>query len=310
MALKVGLGLPTLGELGSAENVKKIASFAESEGFDSVWVIERQLWPINPQTPYPVTPDGSFPTIYQKILDPIETLTFVAGITSKIKLGTGVVDMLYYNPTILAKRLATLDNLSEGRLLAGLGVGHSKDEFQAVGVPFEKRGERADEFLEVLRKIWTEDIVEHKGKYFSIPKSKIGPKPFQKPFPPIYLGGFSHKTFERIIKFGARGWLGVPLPDIDTFAQSIKALKEAAKNAGRDPRTIEFPTLIAPEVSEADKGQNRNLFNGSIDEIASDIKRLEEIGVDHVFVQFEFSTHGQDIQKTMQYGKRLLGKVR
>ncbi len=147
MHLKIGFSLPHMGSVASAENIAKAARFAESENFDSIWVIDRILWPAEPQTPYPPSPDGSWPEVYQTVIDPISTLTYVAAITEKITLATGIIDMLYQNPLILANRLAALDNLSKGRLLLGFGNGHSKDEFDAAGVPFEKRGERADEFL-------------------------------------------------------------------------------------------------------------------------------------------------------------------
>ena len=117
-----------------------MAQNAESEGFDSLWVFERLLWPINPQTPYPGTPDGSLPSEYQIIFDPLETLTFVAANTNKIALGTSVIDMLFHNPVVLARRFATLDVLSEGRAIAGLGIGWSKDEYQVSNIPFKDRG--------------------------------------------------------------------------------------------------------------------------------------------------------------------------
>src|SRR3712207_2271635 len=121
--------------------------------------------------------------------DPLETLTFAAANTNKISLGTAVIDMLFHNPVILARRFATLDVLSEGRAIAGLGIGWSKDEYQASNIPYENRGKRADEFIQALKKIWTEDVVEFKGEYYNIPASKIGPKPIQHPHIPIYLGG-------------------------------------------------------------------------------------------------------------------------
>ena len=162
--MKMVFSLPHMGSIATPQNIAKAATFGDSEGFDSVWVIDRILWPKEPQTPYPPSPDGSWPTVYQRVYDPIETLTFVAGITQRVQLATGIIDMLYQNPVILANRLATLDNLSEGRLFLGLGLGHSKDEFQAAGVPFEKRGQRANEFLKVLKAIWYNDTVEFSGE--------------------------------------------------------------------------------------------------------------------------------------------------
>lgn len=179
---------------------------AEEQGLDSLWVAERLLWPIKPQTPYPATPDGSLPTFYQNILDPLETLSFVAANTSKIALGTSVIDMLFHNPVILARRFATLDILSEGRAICGLGLGWSKDEYQAANTGFSDKGKRADEFVKALKKIWTEDIVEFKGQFYNIPASKIGPKPIQEPYIPIHRGGYVSKTFSRIVNH-ADGWL-------------------------------------------------------------------------------------------------------
>ena len=216
MSLKIGFSLPHMGKVASPENISRAAIFAETEGFDSLWVIDRILWPSEPQTPYPPSPDGSWPEIYQTVFDPISTLTYVAGITKRIKLATGIVDMLYQNPLIFANRIAALDNFSKGRLLLGLGIGHSKDEFDAAGVPFENRGERVDEFLKVLSEIWYNYSVEFNGKYYTIPKSIIGPKPYQKKIP-TFLAGFTSKALDRIINSEANGWVGIPQLDLDAF---------------------------------------------------------------------------------------------
>ena len=130
ITLKVGITLPQAGQQATRENVIHVAQNAESEGFDSVWVFERLLWPLKPQTPYPGTSDGSLPTFSQNVFDPLETLTYVAANTNKIALGTSVIDMLFHNPVVLARRFATLDVLSEGRAIAGFGIGWSKDEYQ------------------------------------------------------------------------------------------------------------------------------------------------------------------------------------
>jgi len=304
MTLKIGFSLPHMGSLASAENIAFAARYAESEGFDSLWVIDRILWPAEPQTPYPPSPDGSWPEIYQTVIDPISTLTYVAGLTQKIKLATGIVDMLYQNPLLLANRFAALDNLSKGRLLLGLGNGHSKDEYDAAGVPFEKRGERADEFLQVLNKIWYNDTVEHKGKYYTIPKSVIGPKPYQEKIP-LYLAGFSPKALDRVISSNANGWVGIPQLGLDDFKQGQEQLRKAAKELGRDPNSIEFPVLVFPEVTEKKLGADRLPMNGSIKQIAEDILELENLGVDHVNLVFDFGSHATDLNKRLQYAKQI-----
>ncbi len=302
--MKIGFSLPHMGGIATAENIAYAARFGETEGFDSLWVIDRILWPSEPQTPYPPSPDGSWPEIYQNVIDPIETLTYVAGITQKIKLATGIVDMLYQNPLLLANRLASLDNLSKGRLLLGFGNGHSKDEFDAAGVPFEKRGERADEFLQVLNKIWYNDTVEHKGKYYTIPKSIIGPKPYQEKIP-IYLAGFSPKALNRIISSNASGWVGIPQLDLGAFQAGQEQLRKTAKEQGRDSNTLEFPVLLFPEVSEVDLGTDRQPMNGSITQIAQDIQGFEKLGVTHVNLVFDFGSVANDLKKRLEYAKQI-----
>ncbi len=302
--LKIGFSLPHMGSLATAENIAYAARFGETEGFDSLWVIDRILWPAEPQTPYPPSPDGSWPKIYQNVIDPIETLTYVAGITQKIKLATGIVDMLYQNPLLLANRLAALDNLSKGRLQLGLGLGHSKDEFQAAGVPFENKGERADEFLQVLNKVWYDDIIEHKGKFYSIPKSVIGPKPYQEKIP-IYLAGFAPKALNRIISSNANGWVGIPQLDLGAFKVGQEQLRKTAKEQGRDPNTLEFPVLLFPEVTEVDLGTDRQPMNGSITQIAQDIQGFEKLGVTHVNLVFDFGSIANDLKKRLEYAKQI-----
>ncbi|HZB73105.1 MAG TPA: LLM class flavin-dependent oxidoreductase, partial [Nitrososphaeraceae archaeon] len=172
--MKVGLFLPHAGENVTTENILYVATEAEKEGIDSIWVLDRLLWPIQPRTPYVASPDGSLPAAYQHVLDPLAALTYVAAVTEQISLGTSVIDMFFQNPVLLSKRFTALDILSDGRAIAGLGIGWSKDEYEVSGIPYKERGARADEYLEVLKKIWTNDVVEFKGRFYNIPASKIG----------------------------------------------------------------------------------------------------------------------------------------
>jgi probable F420-dependent oxidoreductase len=291
--MKMGLALPHLGPEATKENILQIAVDAEKEGIDSLWVAERLLWPLNPRTPYPASPDGSLPTFYQNVFDPLGTLTFVAAHTNKIALGTSVIDMLFHNPIILARRFATLDVLSKGRSIAGLGIGWSKDEYQVSNIPFEKRGKRADEFVQVLKKVWTDDVVEFKGQYYNIPASKIGPKPVQKPHIPIYLGGYVPNTFARIAKH-ADGWLASLGGPLDFLDNSIKSLKNQASKENRSPNEIKILTLTFPQISQVKSNseekygqQSQRLpLTGTIEEIGRDIHRIKEMGVEHIMFAF------------------------
>ena len=303
--MKAGILLPHLGEPATRENVLYIAKEAEREGLDSVWVIERLLWPLKPQSPYGGIPDMPIPTEYQNILDPLETLTYVAGNTERISLGTCIIDMLYHSPVVLARRFATLDILSGGRVIAGFGIGWSKDEFDVSGIPFKRRGARASEFLQALKRIWTDDVVEFKGQFYNIPPSKIGPKPMQKPHPPILLGGFTPKTFPRIVKY-ADGWIPIAgIGPLEQLEQSINGLREEARKANKNPSDIRVVVLTYPNVStSSSSNQQRMPMSGTVDQIGSDIERIKSMGAERIIFGYAFSPLGKDMKKMIEITKQ------
>jgi len=306
--MKVGITLPNLGPQATRENVLKLATQAEKEGFDSLWTITRILWPLKPQSAYRATPDGSLPIEYQNVLDPLDVLVYVAANTNNIALGRSVADIFFYTPIMLAKRFATLDVLSQGRVISGLGLGWSKDEYQASNIPFMNRGQRADEFIQVMKKIWTDDIVEFKGKYYDIPASKIDPKPIQKPHIPIYLGGFSPNTFSRIVKYDLNGWLGVVGGPLEYTENFVKAIKEQASQAKKNPDNFRIIMMTYPNVKEGESSKNdKNRFplSGTIDEIGSDIQRVKGMGVDHIIFGYNFLPIGRDVVKMIEISKEL-----
>lgn len=272
--MKYGLSLPQVGALASAEAIRSVAERAEQVGYDSLWVLERTLRPVQPVIPYPATPDGLLPDEYKVVFDPVECLTFAAAATSKIGLGTSVLVLSNHHPLILARRLATLDQLCNGRLICGFGVGWSKDEIDAAGVRFETRGRRANEFVQAMKAIWGNDPVEFRGEFFQIPKSDIGPKPVQKPHPPIIFGGFVGKTFERVIDYGD-GWnpSGVPLEHLSGM---IESLRGAVRAKGK--KLEDFPVYY-----RAFFHPNREQF-----------QQLEQMGVDHVILDLSFGISSVD----------------
>lgn len=311
--MKAGILLPHIGDNATKENVLYVAKEAEEEGLDSVWALERLLWPLKPQTPYAASPDGSLPTEYQNVLDPLETLTYLAANTERISLGTSIIDMLFHNPVVLARRFATLDNLSGGRTIAGFGLGWSKDEYDVSGIPYKHRGKRADEFLQVLKRVWTDDVVEFQGKFYSIPASRIGPKPVQRPHPPILLGGFSPNTFLRIIKY-ADGWMPVAgFGPLDQLELAINGLRESARalNNNKDPSNVSVVVLTYPNVIESPSNssssqQQRLPMSGTIDQIGSDIERIKGMdGVEHIIFGYAFSQIGMDVRKMVELSKQL-----
>jgi probable F420-dependent oxidoreductase len=308
--MKVGILLPHVGENATRESVLYITKQAEEEGLDSIWAIERLLWPVKPQTPYGGIPNAPIPVEYQNVLDPLDTLTYLAANTDRISLGTSIIDMLLHNPVVLARRFATLDVLSGGRVIAGFGLGWSKDEFDVSGIPFRHRGARADEYLQVLKRIWTDDVIEFRGQFYNIPASKIGPKPVQKPHPPILLGGFSPNTFSRVLNH-ANGWLPIAgFGPLEQLEQAISGLREASSKANKNPSDIRVVVLSYPNVLDSysqssSSNQQRSPMSGTIDQIGTDIDRIKAMGAEHMIFGYAFSPIGKDMKKMMEVTKQL-----
>jgi probable F420-dependent oxidoreductase len=229
------------------------------------------------------------------VLDPLETLTFAAAHTKTIALGTSVLDIPYHNPVMLARRLTTLDQLSNGRLRLGLGLGWSKDEMDAMGADMKKRGAMADEFLPVLKAVWTSNPVEFHGKFYHVPKSYIGPKPVQKPHPPIYLAAYAPAALKRLAAM-ANGWNPVGIP-VDGMAQMFGTVKQMAKDAGRDPSSLELVVRANLEITDKPLPKERWIFSGNMDQIKEDLAGCRSIGADEVHFDPTFSPGAQSLER-------------
>jgi probable F420-dependent oxidoreductase len=277
--MRIGFSLPLHGKAARPEGILTIARRAEALGFESLWVWERLLSPLAPKAPYPL--GGALPEAFRSVLDPLEVLTFVAGHTERVTLGTSVLILPWHNPALLGRRLATIDQLSRGRLRLGFGVGWLPDEFDAVGVPWAERGKRADEALRVLKAIWTTDPVEFSGTYYHIPRSYMGPKPLQKPHPPLYLGAYTPPAMRRLAR-EANGWtpVGIPLSGIPQILETLKAM---AREERRRPETLEVVVRANLQPSEKPLGRDRPDFHGTLEQIGEDVARAREAGATELF---------------------------
>jgi probable F420-dependent oxidoreductase len=221
----------------------------------------------------------------------VETLTFAAAHTSRIALATGVLNLPWYNPVLLARRLTTLDILSGGRLRAGFGIGWSPDEYEAAGATWQDRGKRADESIEVLKKIWTTDPVEFHGKHYRIAKSFIGPKPVQKPHPPIYMAAFTPSAMKRVAA-AADAWLpvGIPLSGVGAMFDGIKKM---AKAAGRDPSALELIVTAGVEIHKTPIEKERMEFTGTIEQIGEDFAAARKLAAAEIAIYAQFLPPGE-----------------
>ncbi len=176
--MKIGFGLPNFGRYGTREIVLALSREAETLGYDSLWVGERLLFPTNPKTLQGGRP---WPDAYRQSLSTLETLVFAAAVTEKVRLGTSTLDLPFHNPVHLAKEIATLDVLSNGRAIIGAGQGWSEDEYDASGVPFSQRTGRLVEIIKMLNALWGPDPVEFHGKYYNLDSASFNPKPILQP---------------------------------------------------------------------------------------------------------------------------------
>ena len=297
--MKIGFSLPNLGPVATDEAVRKVAQRAEALGYQSLWTADRLLFPVKPRTPYPVTPDGSLPEFYKQVLDPLESLTYAAATTTTIGLGTSVLDIPFYNPVVLARRLTTLDVLSNGRLRVGLGLGWSQDEMDAAGASMKQRGAMADEFIQVLKAIWTTNPVEFQGKFYQVPKSFIGPKPLQKPHPPIYLAAFAPPAMKRLATM-ADGWNPTGIP-ADGMAQMFASLQQMAKEADRNPSSLAMVVRGNLQITDQPLGKDRVIFAGSMEQIKEDIAACRRIGAAEVILDPGFTAGGQSLERRLAF---------
>jgi len=303
--MKVGLVVPQFGINATKENLIRFVQIAEREGFESLWVYDRMLYAVNPQQPYAATPNKKeWPEYFKNVLDPLTTLAFIAANSSKVNLGTCVIDMVFHNPITLAKEFTTIDILSEGRMICGFGIGWSKDEYLAANIPYEKRGERANEILQAMKKVWTDDIVEFNGNFYKIPKSIINPKPVQKPHPNILLGGFSPKTFERMVKY-ADGYIGALAGSFEYFTNSITIFNDFIAQSSKSRKDFDLTVLTYPYILNRSSKSDRVPMTGrTIDEIGSDLSRLKNLGVDRVILAVN-AEKDYDVNKTIEFVKEL-----
>jgi probable F420-dependent oxidoreductase len=282
--MKIGFFLPHMGQAAEPSSIVRVARRAEELGYDSVWVTERLLYPVDPKTSYY---GGPLPEVYKRIFDPLMTLTFVAAQTSRICLGTSVLDIPFYNPVLLARQLTALDVLSAGRLKVGLGLGWSADEYEATGADSTVRGARADEFLKVLLAIWTTDPAEFHGRFFSLPRSIIQPKPVQKPHPPLYLAASSPPSLRRAATF-ADGWLPVGATP-DQLRSTSTQLASLAREAGRDPKSIKVVARYNVVVTQKTRSEGMPAFTGTLDQIRADATAVKAASPDELILDSTFS---------------------
>jgi len=287
MPMKFGLFSTNAYACSYPDVVAGVARAAEAAGFESLWGGEHVVLPDPQAPPSPMGP-------HDRILDPIIALTYCAAVTQRVRLGTGIIILPQRNPLVLAKELASLDALSAGRLIFGIGVGYLEPEFRALGAPFEQRGAVTDEYLAAMRAIWSQARPAYQGRFVSFADVQAHPQPVQRPHPPIVIGGRTAAAFRRAVQHG-HGWYGFAL-DADGTARALEGLREAAQ---RYPRPA---ALGALEISiTPGRGAGVDLAGA---------EKFAALGVHRLILMPSPKLDGAGLERFVEdVGTRLVGRV-
>ncbi|MER3445357.1 MAG: LLM class F420-dependent oxidoreductase [Candidatus Dadabacteria bacterium] len=274
--MQFGITIPILRNVEAHANIE-IAKRAEGLGFDSIWASD-----------HIIVPNQYVGRFSETFYDPFVILASIAAYTSKIKLGTSVIVLPYRNPIAVAKAAATLDALSNGRLIFGVASGWLKEEFDILSVSFHERGKRTDEYIRIFKELWENYDPKFEGEFYSFSDIKFYPKPYQKPRPPIWIGGNSRKAIRRAVELGD-GWQPVGLSP-EEMEGELNYLKRIANEWGRESSTIVFSLrsrlhILSTGEKQSGKIESRRhpfLFYGTSEEITDYIWRFKDIGISHI----------------------------
>ncbi|MBA2682374.1 MAG: TIGR03619 family F420-dependent LLM class oxidoreductase [Ktedonobacteraceae bacterium] len=280
--MDIGIALPHMGAEASPALITSFAQEAERLGYASLWAGERLLRPRH-FVAYG-HPSNPTPEHFKNVYDPLETLSYIAAKTERIKLGTSVINAFFHVPVVLGRRFATLDQFSQGRVIAGIGQGWMKDEFDTANVPWQRRGNGFEDYIAALRAVWGPDPVEYEGRHYRIIESDIGPKPLQPHGPPLLLGTSTPALLERAARLAdginpvARSW--------DALEQIAHEFPERVQQAGRNPQAMQIIVRSNGQISASPLPESRPPLSGSLEQIREDIQRLAGLEITHVFFDF------------------------
>jgi probable F420-dependent oxidoreductase len=306
--MKLGLRLPQRVGTDLRNDVTEVARTAERAGFDSLWTWERLLFPENPRGHF--TPGAPWPSAYRQAADPLALLAAAAVVTERVRLGTSVMIAGLHHPLQLAKSFATLDQLSGGRAIAGLGTGWAVDEFDALGVPKSERGRIVDETLEVFDAAWGADPVNYRGRRTLIENAYVLPKPASSI--PVLLagdvdvtaeGGPNRRVLDRIAR-RADGWLPLFPSAGEAGAQKLSKawdlIRETASNAGRDASKMEMIVVGNVTFTESELGADRWGFAGTQEQVLEDIAAAAKAGADELILDLNLQDWWQNSRQMVE----------
>lgn len=290
--MQIGIQLAQNGSTANPAAVRSFVTAAESLGYHSVWVMDRLIAPLEPSVGYAGS-DLELPREHGTSLEPLSALTYAAALSERVQLGTSVLVGPWYRPALLARSLTTLDVLSEGRLVVGLGLGWSPEEFAAAGVPMQRLGARQEELLDVLDAWWGPNPVSYAGTEMEIAPSGVGLKPVRRP--PVLLAAFSQQGLERVAR-RADGWLPVAIP-VSVVPAMFAEVRDLAASYGRNPDALQLVVRADIHLSERARSGDRASYHGSLDQVAEDLRATQRAGVHEVVLALNGD---RDVDETLE----------
>lgn len=274
--MQIGLFLPTASPFADPDWLRTIGTEVESRGIDTVWIPEHVVQFSDYASKYPYSPDGKIPSGPQSgMLEPFTTLSFLAACTTSVRLGTAICLLAQRNPVYAAKEISNLDWLSKGRVDLGVGVGWLREEYEAVGVPWERRGPRTEECVAVLKTLWCDDVSSYEGEFYDFRECSMYPKPVQDPHPPVHFGGESPAAISRAARIG-QGWHTFGrLPE--DLPKALELLDGELERSGRTRSG--FQVTASPYLHPVDPGMVDRYVETGIDQLTLMLLAFSPSGV-------------------------------
>lgn len=309
--MEFGVFLPISGRAAGPETLMEAARQAEALGYSSVWAADRIIIPWKINTLYPYSTDQRFIVPPDRpFLEPLTCLAFLASCTKRIRLGMSVLVLPYRHPVYSAKVATTIDQLSKGRLILGVGVGWMAEEFHALGLPFKERGPMSDEQLRIIKLLWGEKNPSFEGRYYHFSEIAFYPKPLQEPRIPLWVGGEGVPSQRRAAFYGD-AWFPyfVRIPARE-LASRFDNVRRWAAEAGREPEIVNLACCLPVEVSREPVPQEEGCLRGTPEQLIASLKAYQKIGVKHMALQFMVPHWPERKEQIERFGREVMSALR
>lgn len=309
--MQFGVFLPISGRATGPDTLMEAARSAETQGFDAVWSADRVVTPWQIHTPYPYSENHEFIVPPDRpFLDSLTCLAFLAGCTEKITLGISVLVLPYRHPLYWTRVAVSIERLSKGRLIMGVGVGWMEEEFVAQGVSFKDRGRMTDEQLQIVSRLWSEEHISFQGQHYQFEDIAFYPKPIQQPRIPIWVGGEGLSAQRRAGRYGDAWFPYFVTITPEELHAGYATVQRIATEAGRDPAQVRLTCCRPIEVTRTPVPQDASALRGTPEQLVEALKVYQQIGVDHLALQFMVPRWPERVEQIERFASEVMPHLR